>query len=76
MERIVLEVDSSLASSWRKAPKTLKRKLTPDTELRLKEQIRLAEKGKFSQLLADIRNKAEENGLTEEILKKLLYEGV
>lgn len=74
MERIVLEVDSSLASAWRKAPAEIKRQFTRDIELRLKEQVRLAEKDEFKEALSNLRRQAAENGLTKEILEQLLHE--
>ena len=74
MEQIVLEVDSTLAKAWRKIPTTLKRQLTRDMEVQIAEQIRIAEKSKFEKALTDLRDQAEANGLTQELLEKLLRE--
>ena len=74
MERIVLEVDGSLAFAWRKVPAEIKRQFTRDIELRLKEQVRLAEKDEFKEALSNLRRQAADNGLTKEILEQLLHE--
>ena len=74
MERIVLEVDSSLAQAWKRMPATAKERFTKDMETRLVEQIRLAEKNEFLDSLNNLRSQAAENGLTQEILEDLLRE--
>ena len=74
MERIVLEVDSSLAKAWREIPIALKIQLTRDMESRIADQIRIAEKSKFDQALTGLRSQAETNGLTQELLENLLRE--
>lgn len=74
MERIVLEVDGSVASSWKKMPPALQRQFAKETEARMKEKIRLSEQGKFKEALANLRQEAADNGLTKEILEQLLHE--
>ncbi len=74
MERIVLEVDSSLASAWKRVPVKLKRQFAKEMELHLKERIREAEKPEFEKKLENLRQQAVENGLTEEMLEQLLNE--
>ncbi|WP_139785049.1 hypothetical protein [Parabacteroides sp. Marseille-P3160] len=76
MERIVLEVDSSTASAWRKVPAEIKRQFIKETELRMKEHVRLAEQDEFKQALTNLRRQAAENGLTKEILEQLLHNEV
>ena len=74
MERIVLEVDSSLARAWRRVPAALRQQFGKDVEAQLAEKIRLAEMDDFEQALHNLRSKASENGLTQEILEKILSE--
>jgi hypothetical protein len=74
MERIVLEIDSKVASSWKKLSPALQRQFAKETEVRMKEKIRLSEQGEFKQALADLRQEAADNGLTKEILEQLLRE--
>jgi len=74
MERIVLELDGSLASAWNRVPVEIKKQFTRDIKARLEEQIRIAEKDEFEKALADIRQQAADNGLTPEILEELLNE--
>ncbi|GGG81341.1 hypothetical protein GCM10007415_12470 [Parapedobacter pyrenivorans] len=74
MERIVLEVDGSLAQAWKRMPATAKQRFAKDVEVRLVEQIRLAEKDEFEKSLNNLRSQAAANGLTQEILEDLLRE--
>ncbi len=74
MERIVLEVDSAVAQAWRKVSPELRKQFERDIELRMAEKIRLAETDAFEQSLANLRNQAAQNGLTQDILEKLLSE--
>ncbi|HEY9560742.1 MAG TPA: hypothetical protein VIR29_08155 [Anseongella sp.] len=74
MERIVIEVDSSLAQAWRKVPASLRQQFEKDMEAQLAEKIRLAEIDNFEQALHNLRTQAAENGLTQEILEKILSE--
>lgn len=74
MERIVLEVDSSLAKAWRRVPIALRQQLEKDIEARLSEQIRIAEQNDFKEALDNLRNQAAKNGLTQAILEDLLNE--
>lgn len=72
MERIVLEVDSSLAQAWRKVPQALRQEFEKKIEISLAEQIRLAERGDYKIALKNLRSQAAENGITQEALEKLL----
>jgi len=74
MDRIVLEVDSKIARAWRRAPSQLREELERNIEILLSEKIREAEKDDFKKILNEARTTAAANGLTQEILEKLLNE--
>lgn len=74
MDRIILEVDSKIAKVWREAPSQFREGLEKDIELLLYERIREAEKDDFKKTLNDMRTNAAVNGLTQDILEKLLRE--
>lgn len=74
MERIILEVDSATAEAWRRISPEVRR--TMEKMFRIKMGI-LSEKDReesFEKLLEEARNEAMKNGLTEELLEKLLNE--
>lgn len=70
MERIVLEVEDYLAKAWRNSPKDLK----AEYEGKISDLLRELKEKEFALLLDKARKTAQENGLTEEILNKLLNE--
>jgi len=74
MERIVLEVDGSLAQAWRKVPVEVRQQFEKDIQTRLTEKIRLAEQDDFKKALRNLRSTAAKNGLTQEALENLLSE--
>jgi hypothetical protein len=73
MDRIVLEVDDISAKKWRYASEEKKNKLNTTINRILKRAFD-ANEDDFWQFLDRVGKKAEENGLTEEQLKKLLDE--
>ncbi|WP_257666769.1 hypothetical protein [Parapedobacter tibetensis] len=74
MDRIVLEVNSELAKSWRKAPATVRQSLERELEKRIAEEIAAVERDHFFALLDKVQEKAGKRGLTQEKLEKLLDE--
>jgi hypothetical protein len=74
MDRIVLEVNNKIAKAWREAPLQFREVFERDIEVLLSEKIREAEKDDFKQALNDMRKNATANGMTQEILEKLLSE--
>lgn len=72
MERIVIEVDEAIAKKWRESSAKIKAQL----EKNIKKQIEILSRGvkedEFFALLDKISDEAVKNGLTEEILEKLL----
>ena len=73
MDRIVLEVDDSSAKKWRYASQEKKSQLNYTINRILKKAFDKDEDD-FWQFLDRVGRKAEENGLTEEQLNKLLNE--
>ena len=74
MDRIILEVNSELAKSWRKAPASVRHSLEKELEKRIAEEISAIERDDFFALLDKVQRKAAEKGLTQETLEKLLHE--
>ena len=73
MDRIILEVDDIAIKKWRYFSKDTKDELT-STFNQLVKKADDNSKADFKALLDDIGREAESNGLTEEILNKLLRE--
>ena len=70
MERIVLEVDDYTAKAWRNSSQEVK-EIYQDKISEMLRELKLKE---FKALLDEAGRIAESNGLTEEILEKLLNE--
>jgi hypothetical protein len=73
MDRIVFEVDDISAKKWRYASKEKRDQLNGTINRILKKAFDKSEDD-FWQFLDRVGKKAEENGLTEEHLNKLLNE--
>ncbi len=74
MEQIVIEVDEATAKKWREASPGIKKglgKKIQDLLERVSYEIKVAQ---FEALLDRASDEAVRNGLTEEILEKLLNE--
>lgn len=74
MERIVIEVEDATAEKWRNVPQKIKNRLE---EIFVNQIDMLAEDRKIKEFLAlrdRISDYATQQGLTEEILEKLLNE--
>lgn len=74
MGRIVLEVNSELAKSWRNAPARLRQTIEKEIEKRIAKEIAASERSKFFNLLDKVQEKAEKKGLTQEKLDQILDE--
>jgi hypothetical protein len=74
MERIILEVDDKTAKAWRNTSPKLKSQIEKNLELVLTDSLKKTREANFELLLQEIREEAAKNGLTEEILEKLLSE--
>ncbi len=70
MERIVLELDDSLAKTWRNASEELRAEYYDKIVAILKEM----QKEQFFLMLDKLGAIAAKNGMTEEILQQLLNE--
>jgi FKBP-type peptidyl-prolyl cis-trans isomerase (trigger factor) len=74
MERIVIEVDEETAKKWNQASPKIKEQLEKNIEKQIDILSRAAKEDEFFALLDKISDEAVKNGLTEEILEKLLNE--
>jgi len=74
MERIVLEVDDTVAKAWRNTSAKLRAQIGKSLEQALTDSLNKSKAANFELLLQDVRNEAAKNGLTEEILAQLLNE--
>lgn len=71
-EQISIRVDSEDARAYREAPEQERRKLDLLLSLRLHDALRPS--GSLKELMGDISRKAQERGLTPEILESILRE--
>jgi len=74
MERIVLEVDDSVAKAWRDAPSDKRRNITNKINLRISKELFDYDKESFNQYLDQLRDNMAERGLTQEILDGILVD--
>jgi len=74
MERIVLEVGDETARAWRNTSPKLRTEIGKNVEQLLNASLSKTQEANFELLLRDARQEAAKNGLTEEILDKLLNE--
>ena len=74
MERIVLEVGNETAKAWRNTSPKLRAEIGKNVEQLLNASLSKTREANFELLLRDARQEAAKNGLTEEILDKLLNE--
>ncbi len=74
MERIIIEVDEATAKKWQEASPEIKSRLEKNVVSQIEILTRGAKADKFFTLLDNISDEAVKNGLTEEILEKLLNE--
>lgn len=72
MERIVLEVDAATAKRWKESSPEIKKGLEQEIDILLEKISHEILVRDFQALLDKARDEAERNGLTEEILEKLL----
>ncbi|MEO6844131.1 MAG: hypothetical protein ABI184_03100 [Ginsengibacter sp.] len=74
MERIIIEVDDATAKKWQAVSPKIKQRLEKNIEKQMEILSRGAKEDEFFALLDKISDEAVKNGLTEEILEKLLNE--
>jgi len=72
MERILLEVNDQTAKAWRNTAAKLRTQIGKNLELVINDSLNKSREANFELLLQEIRAEAAKNGLTEEILTKLL----
>jgi hypothetical protein len=71
-EEITIRVDSEAAKAYRAANEESRRKLDLLLSLRLHDALRPG--GSLKDLMSDMSRKAQEHGLTPEILESILHE--
>jgi Flp pilus assembly protein TadB len=71
-EEITIRVDPEAAQAYRTAPEEERRKLDLLLSLRLQDALRPG--GSLKELMRDISRKAQERGLTPEVLEAILHE--
>ena len=74
MERIVIEVDEATAKKWQESSSEIKKGIGNSFEILFDQVARETKIAEFEALLDKASDEAERNGLTEEILQKLLNE--
>ncbi|MDR1526694.1 MAG: hypothetical protein LBS46_03360 [Dysgonamonadaceae bacterium] len=74
MERIVLEVDDRTANAWRNSSPVFKSRMEQEIRFQISRRLKEMRRAEFKQVLNEVRNEAEANGLTEEILEQILHE--
>ncbi len=74
MERIVIEVDDATAKKWQEVSPKIKKQIERNIEKQIEVLSRGAKEDEFFALLDKISDEAMKNGLTGEILEKLLNE--
>jgi hypothetical protein len=71
-EEITIRVDPEAARAYRTAPEEQKRKFDLLLSLRLRDAVSAG--GSLKELMSDISRKAQERGLTPEMLEAILNE--
>jgi len=74
MERIVIEVDKDVAKDWQNVPNEIKRQLEASFGNQIAILTKSMKVAEFKRLRSELSSEAQKNGLTEEILEKLLNE--
>ncbi|MBC7400475.1 MAG: hypothetical protein H7289_11060 [Mucilaginibacter sp.] len=74
MERIVLEVDDTVAKAWRNTSAKLRAQIGQSLGQALTDSLNKNKELNFELLLQDVRAEAAKYGLTEQILARLLDE--
>jgi hypothetical protein len=72
VEEITIQVDADAARAYRSASGQEKQKLDLLLSLRLREALQAG--GSLEQLMREISRRAQERGLTPEILESILHE--
>jgi hypothetical protein len=72
MSRIVIEVDEQVAKAFLNAGKARQGKMNEAINAMLKKIVNDASSGNYKQMLDQISDEAEKEGLTQELLNELL----
>ena len=75
MERIVIEVEDSIAKKWNLSSRATKDRVSQEINIRIAKELMADSKEEFKAFLNELRDKMVERGLTEEILEDILNDG-
>ncbi len=74
MEDITIKVDDAVAKDWQNVPNEIKRQLEASFGNQIAILTKSMKVAEFKRLRSELSSEAQKNGLTEEILEKLLNE--
>jgi hypothetical protein len=74
MERIVIEVEPSIALAWRRLSASRRKDITNRVGVCIGKEVLENSKEEYLAYLTDLRTKMAERGLTQEILDDILNE--
>lgn len=72
MQAIILEVRNDIAQKWNEVPIKSRNRIKKDIEHRIEIQLRKEKIKEMKKLISAVSEEAKKNGLTEEILNKIL----
>ncbi len=72
MERIILEVDDSVAKEWRYSSEKKRQEVNNTINAMLQLAFKKNDDSDFIQFIKEVQEKAAERGLTEDILNDIL----
>ncbi len=74
MEQIIIEVDKATARDWQNVPAEIRRQLEESFEKQIAILAKSMKVAEFKALRSELSSEVQKNGLTEEILERLLNE--
>jgi hypothetical protein len=74
MERIVIEVEPTIALAWRRLSAARRQEIASKVSVRIGKEVLENSKEDYLTYLAELRTKMAERGLTQEILDEILNE--
>ncbi len=72
MERIVIEVDDTIAKKWRSASPLIKDEIAQRINIRLAKELMIDSTAAFKEFLDEVSATMQQRGLTEETLTDIL----
>jgi hypothetical protein len=72
MERIVIEVDDTIAKKWRSASPLIKDEIAQRINIRLAKELMVDSTAAFKEFLDEVSTTMQQRGLTEKTLTDIL----